>query len=67
VHMNNIFRYLGSMLYRVRDIDEDVSHRIKAGWMKLCKTSSVLSDKGVLQKLKGKSYMTTIRLAMCMV
>jgi hypothetical protein len=55
------------MLYRVRDIDEDVSHRIKAGWMKLCKTSSVLSDKGVLQKLKGKSYMTTIRLAMCMV
>jgi hypothetical protein len=28
------FRYLGSMLQRDGDIDEDVSHRIKAGWMK---------------------------------
>jgi hypothetical protein len=25
------FRYLGSMLQRDGDIDEDVSHRIKAG------------------------------------
>ena len=25
------FQYLGSMLQRDRDIDEDVSHRIKAG------------------------------------
>jgi hypothetical protein len=28
------FCYLGSMLHRDSDIDEDVSHRIKAGWMK---------------------------------
>ena len=28
------FRYLGSMLQKDGDIDEDVSHRIKAGWMK---------------------------------
>jgi hypothetical protein len=27
-------RYLGSMLQRDGDIDEDVSHRIKTGWMK---------------------------------
>jgi hypothetical protein len=26
--------YLGSMLQKNRDIDEDVSHRIKAGWLK---------------------------------
>jgi hypothetical protein len=26
----NIFRYLGSMLQKDRDIDEDLSHRIKA-------------------------------------
>jgi len=46
------------------DIDEDVSHRIKAGWMKLRQTSGVLCDKMVPQKLKGKFYRTTIRSAM---
>ena len=34
VPRKNTFRYLGSMLQRDGDIDEDVSHRIKAGWMK---------------------------------
>ena len=34
VPRKNTFRYLGSMLQRDRDIDEDVSHRIKVGWMK---------------------------------
>ena len=28
------FRYLGSMLQRDGDIDANVSHRIKAGWIK---------------------------------
>ena len=28
------FRYLGSILQKYGDIDEDVSHRIKAGWFK---------------------------------
>ena len=31
VPRKDIFRYLGSMLQRDGDIDEDVSHRIKAG------------------------------------
>jgi hypothetical protein len=31
VTRKDIFRYLGSMLLRDEDIDEDVSHRIKAG------------------------------------
>ncbi|XP_066313120.1 DNA repair protein recA homolog 3, mitochondrial-like isoform X3 [Miscanthus floridulus] len=35
------------------DIDEDVSHRIKAGWMKWRQASGVLCDKRVPQKLKG--------------
>jgi hypothetical protein len=30
----DIFRYLGSMLQKDGDIDEDLSHRIKAGWLK---------------------------------
>ena len=34
VPKKDTFRYLGSMLQRDGDVDEDVSHRIKAGWMK---------------------------------
>jgi hypothetical protein len=34
VPKKDTFRYLGLMLQRDGDIDEDVSHRIKAGWMK---------------------------------
>ena len=52
------------MLQRDRDIDEDVSHRIKAGWMKWWQASSVLCDKRVSQKVKGKFYRTAIRPAM---
>jgi hypothetical protein len=44
------------------DIDEDVSHRIKAGWTKWCQASRVLCDKRVLQKLKGKLYRTRLGL-----
>jgi hypothetical protein len=51
------------MLQSDRDIDEDVSHRIKATeWMKCHQASGVLCDKRVPQKLKGKFYMMTIRL-----
>ena len=64
VSRKDTFRYLGSMLQRDGDIDEDVSHRIKAGWMKWRQASGVLCDKRVPQKLKGKFYRTTIRPAM---
>ena len=33
VSKKDTFRYLGSMLQRDEDIDADVSHRIKAGWI----------------------------------
>jgi hypothetical protein len=52
------------MLQRDGDIDEDVSHRLKAGWIKWRKASEVLCDKRVPQKLKGKFYGTAIRPAM---
>ena len=61
VPRKDTFRYLGSMLQRDGDIDEDVSHRIKAGWMKWRQASGVLCDKRVPQKLKGKFYRTAIR------
>jgi hypothetical protein len=34
VPKKDIFRYLGSMLQKNGDIDEHVSHIIKAGWLK---------------------------------
>jgi hypothetical protein len=64
VPKKDICRYLGSMLQRDRDIDADVSHRIKAGWIKWRQASGILCDKRVPQKLKGKFYRTAIRPAM---
>jgi hypothetical protein len=54
-------RYLGSMLQKYGDIDEDLSHRIKADWLKWHQTSGVLCDPRVPLKLKGKLYRTAIR------
>jgi len=45
VPQKDIFRYLGSMLQKDGDIDEDVSHRIKVGWLKWRQASGVLCDK----------------------
>jgi hypothetical protein len=42
-------------------IDEDVRHRISAGWLKWRQASGILCDKRVPQKLKGKFYRTAIR------
>ena len=64
VPQKDTFGYLGSMLQKDGDIDEDVSQRIKAGWMKWCQASGVLCDKRVPQKLKGRFYRTAIRPAM---
>jgi hypothetical protein len=54
-------RYLGSMLQKNEDIDEDVSHRIKVSWLKWRQASGVLCDPRVPLKLKGKFYRTAIR------
>jgi hypothetical protein len=64
VPKKDIFRYLGSMLQKNGDIDEDISHRIKAGWLKWCQVSDVLCVPTVSLKLKGKYYRTVIRSAM---
>jgi hypothetical protein len=52
------------MLQKNEDIDEDVSHRIKADWLKWRQASGVLCDPRVPLKLKGKFYRTVIRPAM---
>ena len=61
VPRKDTFRYLGSMLQEDGGIDEDVNHRIKAGWMKWRQASGILCDKRVPQKLKGKFYRTAVR------
>ena len=58
VAQKDTFRYLGSMLQKDGDIDEDVRHRISAGWLKWSQASGVLCDRRVPQKLKGKFYRT---------
>jgi hypothetical protein len=52
------------MLQSDGGIDEDVSHRIRAEWMKLRQASSILCDKKIPNKLKDKFYMMMIRPAM---
>jgi hypothetical protein len=64
VPKKDTFRYLGSMLQKNGDIDEDVSHRIKASWLKWRQASDVLCDPRVPLKLKDKFYRTVIRPAM---
>ena len=46
------------------EIDEDVTHRIGAGWMKWRLASGVLCDKKVPPQLKGKFYKVVVRPAM---
>jgi hypothetical protein len=52
------------MLQKDGDINEDVNHRIKAGWMKWRQASGILCDKRMPQKLKDKFYRMAIRPAM---
>jgi hypothetical protein len=61
VPKKDTFCYLGSMLQKNEDIDEDVSHKIKVGWLKWRQGSSVLCDPRVPLKLKDKFYRTAIR------
>jgi hypothetical protein len=58
------FLYLGSMLQKDEDIDEDLNHRIKASWLKRRQASGVLCDHRVPLKLKSKFYKIAIRPAM---
>ena len=60
VPQKDTFRYLGSMVQKNAYIDEDVRHRISAGWLKWRQASGVLFDRRVPQKLKGKFYRTLI-------
>ena len=53
LHPKESFRYLGSVIHKSGRIDDDVTHRIRAGWAKWRASSGVLCDKKVPFKLKG--------------
>ncbi|OIT29657.1 hypothetical protein A4A49_17649 [Nicotiana attenuata] len=58
------FKYLGSIIQDNGKIDEYVTHRIGAGWMRWRLASGVLCDKNVPPRLKGKFYRVVVRPAM---
>ncbi|XP_071713187.1 uncharacterized protein [Rutidosis leptorrhynchoides] len=55
LHPHDSFRYLGSMLHKSGMIDEDVSHRIRVGWLKW------RAAKGVLENLKVENIVNKMR------
>ncbi|KAL3372146.1 hypothetical protein AABB24_008601 [Solanum stoloniferum] len=58
------FRYLGAVIQGSGDIDDDVTHRVGAAWMKWRLASGVLCDKKISPKLKGKFYRVIVRPAL---
>ncbi|XP_071729029.1 uncharacterized protein [Rutidosis leptorrhynchoides] len=56
LHPRTSFRYLASMLHKSGRVDEDVSHRIKVGWMKWRAATGVLCDRKIPLKLKRKFF-----------
>ncbi|KAG5594303.1 hypothetical protein H5410_035535 [Solanum commersonii] len=48
------FRYLGAVIQGSGDIDDDVTHRVGAAWMKWRLASGVLCDKKISPKLKER-------------
>ena len=64
LHPKESFRYLGSFIHKDGGVEDDVTYRIKAGWLKWRSATGVLCDKKVPLKLKGKFYRVAIRPAM---
>ncbi|KAL6498969.1 hypothetical protein OROGR_028147 [Orobanche gracilis] len=64
VHGSTFFRYLGSIIQKDGELDGDVAHRIKAGWLKCKSATGVLCDPDMPHRLKGKFYRMAIRPAL---
>ena len=64
IPVDDCFKYLGSIIQKYGEIDGDVNHRIKVGWMKWKSATGVLCDRRMPLRLKGKFYRMTIRPAL---
>jgi hypothetical protein len=58
------FKYLGSVVDKDGSCDADLNHRVSTGWMKWQQNSSVLCDKKMPMKLKGRLYNSVVRPAL---
>uniref|UniRef100_A0A8D9FDT2 Endonuclease-reverse transcriptase n=1 Tax=Cacopsylla melanoneura TaxID=428564 RepID=A0A8D9FDT2_9HEMI len=58
------FKYLGSIVDGMGDLDNEITHRVNAGWMNWKRMTGVLCDKRMSLKIKGKIYKTVVRPAM---
>lgn len=58
------FKYLGSVVNAAGSMEEEVKHRVQAGWNNWRAASGVLCDKRVPLRLKGKFHKTVVRTAM---
>ena len=58
------FKYLGSLIQSNGEIDGDVTHHIRVGWLKWRAATEVLCDKKFPTKLKGNFYKVSIRPAL---
>ena len=48
IPMNSHFKYLSSIIQRDGEINSDVNHRIKAGWLKWRSVTGVSCDRNIL-------------------
>ncbi|XP_063598187.1 uncharacterized protein LOC134774721 [Penaeus indicus] len=55
------FKHLGSTMDRDGDIHIEVSKRLQSGWKGWRKVSSILCDRNMSAKIKGKVYRTCVR------
>ena len=63
-HVPQRFRFLGSIISKEKELEKDVEHRIRVGWLKWRLAYGVLYDRHIPTRLKRKFYKTTIRPAM---
>ncbi|XP_068250686.1 uncharacterized protein [Palaemon carinicauda] len=58
------FKYLGSFVNAGGGMEDEVKHRVQAGWNNWRAPSVVLCDKRIPLRLKGKFHKTIVRTAM---
>ena len=56
IPQSDSFRYLGSIITKDGEIQEDVIYRIKAGWLKWKLASRMLCDRRMPTRVKEKFY-----------
>ena len=57
-------RYLGSIVTRRGDINEDINHCIRVGWQKWRGASGILCNKKISMGLREKAYHVIVRPAL---